>query len=368
MAHETSQNIRGTIKQSVGIDCDKDSLVCELVNEDELGNITSLSCKTVKNRESGFKELLKWVRKLRHGETVLSMVMEATGVYHESAAVFLHSNGMDVKVVLPNKAMHFQKTITLKTVTDKVSASSLAVMGIEKKLDNWNPPHPVFNELKQYSRERNQLLEEQTIIKNQKHAEEHSAWTNAKTIKRYDARLNFIAKQLESIEEDMRQVVGKEKWLQLKMQNICSIPGIGFITAISIVSETDGFNLIRNKKQITSYAGLDPMKKESGTSVKSKERISYKGNRNLRKAMHFPALVAIRKESEHKQLFIRLVKKHGIKMKAAVAVQRKLLELTYILWKRDEKYNPNYHQQKVLKNKGQQENPAAPNELVHDRS
>ena len=40
-------------------------------------------------------------------------------------------------------------------------------------------------------------------------------------------------------------------------------------------------------------------------------------------------------------------------MKAAVAVQRKLLELTYILWKRDEKYNPNYHMEKQLKNKGQ---------------
>ncbi len=102
-----------TIRQSVGIDCDKEQLVCEFVNEDESGKVQSLSCKTVKNKEGGFKELLKWVRKLQEKETTLSVVMEATGVYHQSAAVFLHSNGMDIKVVLPNKAMHFQKTITL---------------------------------------------------------------------------------------------------------------------------------------------------------------------------------------------------------------------------------------------------------------
>lgn len=337
-------------RQSVGIDCAKDELVCQFVNEDEQGKTMLVSGKTIKNKEKSFKDLLKWMRKLKQADAPMSVVIEATGVYHENVAVYLHSNGVDVKVVLPNKAMHFQKTITMKSITDKVSAESLAVMGIEKQLDNWNPPHPVFNELKQYSRERNQLLQEQIIIKNQKHAEEHSAWTNAKTIKRYDARLKFIAKQLEAIEKDMQEVVAKEKWLQLKIENICSIPGIGFITAMAIISETDGFNLIRNKKQVASYAGLDPMKKESGTSVKSKERISYKGNRNLRKAMHFPALAAIReKDSEYKQLFKRLVQRHGIKMKAIVAVQRKLLELAYILWKRDEKYNPEYHLKKQKK-------------------
>ena len=158
-------------RQSVGIDCAKDELVCQFVNEDEQGKTMLVSGKTIKNKEKSFKDLLKWMRKLKQADAPMSVVIEATGVYHENVAVYLHSNGVDVKVVLPNKAMHFQKTITMKSITDKVSAESLAVMGIEKQLDNWNPPHPVFNELKQYSRERNQLLQEQIIIKNQKHAE-----------------------------------------------------------------------------------------------------------------------------------------------------------------------------------------------------
>ena len=47
-----------------------------------------------------------------------------------------------------------------------------------------------------------------------------------------------------------------------------------------------------------------------------------------------------------KALFTRLVGRHGIKMKAVVAVQRKLLELIYVLWKKDETFDKEYHTKK----------------------
>jgi len=94
---------------------------------------------------------------------------------------------------------------------------------------------------------------------------------------------------------------------------------------------------------------LDVVEKESGISVKGKTRISRKGNKYLRKALHFPALVAIRHNDQMKAVYNRLVSRHGIKMKAAVAVQKKILELVYVLWKKEEMFDQQY-----LKNKGQQ--------------
>ena len=123
---------------------------------------------------------------------------------------------------------------------------------------------------------------------------------------------------------------------------LCSLPGIGLLTAATILGETNGFDLIRNKRQLASYAGLDVKEKQSGTSVKGKPRISKKGNRYLRKAMHLPALTAIRHDERFKAIFARIVSKHGIKMKAAVAIQRKLLEMAYTLYKKQEKYNHEY--------------------------
>ena len=58
--------------------------------------------------------------------------------------------------------------------------------------------------------------------------------------------------------------------------------------------------------------------------------------------MHFPALTAIRHDERFKAIFARLVSKHGIKMKAAVAVQRKLLEMIYTLYKTGTGYDKEY--------------------------
>jgi transposase len=108
------------------------------------------------------------------------------------------------------------------------------------------------------------------------------------------------------------------------------------------LAETNGFELIRNKRQLTSYAGFDVKEKQSGTSVRGKARISKRGNRYLRKAMHLPALTAIKHSDRFKAIFLRLVSKHGIKMKAAVAVQRKLLEMIYTIYKTKTLYNEDY--------------------------
>jgi transposase len=58
--------------------------------------------------------------------------------------------------------------------------------------------------------------------------------------------------------------------------------------------------------------------------------------------MHLPALSAIRHDERFKAIFARSVSKHGIKMKAVVPIQRKLLEMAYILFKNQTDYDRNY--------------------------
>ena len=60
-----------------------------------------------------------------------------------------------------------------------------------------------------------------------------------------------------------------------------------------------------------------------------------------------PARSAIRRDERFKAIFIRLVSKHGIKMKAVVAVQRKLLEMTYTIFKTIKAYNKNYFKENI---------------------
>lgn len=152
----------------------------------------------------------------------------------------------------------------------------------------------------------------------------------------------MLDKQEQEIKTEIEDLIATDIEIKKLMVLICSLPGVGLLTAAIVLAETNGFELIRNKRQLASYAGFDVREKQSGTSVKGKPKISKKGNKHLRKAMHLPALAAIRHDQRFKAVFARLVSKHGIKMKAAVAVQRKLLEMIFTIYKTNKKYDKEY--------------------------
>jgi len=330
------------VKQAVGIDVAQDELVVCMGRMYEDLTLELYSHKTFGNTAKGFELLTNWVSKLSNADVELIYVMEATGVYHESLAYYLSDRGDRLSIVLPNKISNYSRTLDVKTVTDKTASEAITRFGLERKLDNWEPPKGVYRSLRQLTRERDQVVATRTIAKNQLHAEEAEAYPNKKSIARTKKLIAFLDKQEQEIKEELAQMIKEDEEVKRIVVLLCSLPGIGLLTAATILGETNGFDLIRNKRQLASYAGLDVKEKQSGTSVKGKPRISKKGNRYLRKAMHLPALTAIRHDERFKAIFARIVSKHGIKMKAAVAIQRKLLEMAYTLYKKQEKYNHEY--------------------------
>lgn len=336
------------LKQAIGIDCAKDDFDASYGKYYEDSEVEITDRKKCSNNVQGFEKLDQFIAKASVKDIPLVIVMEATGVYHEKLACHLCDKGFNVSVVLPQRAKFFMKTLKTKTVTDKEASKGLTVMGLEKKLDCWQKPDPVLNVLKQLTREREQVQKSSSQIKNQLHAEQAGAWPNTKSIKRMNQLLKMYQKQIKEIENDIDDILKSTPELLKKINHITTIPGIGKLTVVTVIAEANGFNLIRNKKQIVSYAGYDVVEKTSGTSVRSKTHISHRGNRHIRRAMHMPALSAIRHTPQNKELFKRLVSKHGIKMKGVVAVQRKLLVLIYTLWKNEEDYDESKYLAKLI--------------------
>jgi transposase len=330
------------VKQVAGIDVSQKELVVCLGRMYDDWTPELYATKTFPNTAKGFDAFVQWASKLSDTGLTIRYVMEATGVYHESLAYCLHKQDLEVSILLPNKISNYVRTLEVKTVTDKTASEAIARFGLERKLDNWKPASPLYKKLRQLTRERDQLVQARTSAKNQLHAEQSEAEPSKSTVARVKKQIAFFNKQEQEIKVELATLVKQNEVVKQKVELITSIPGVGFLTAVTVLAETNGFELIRNKKQLTSYAGLDVKEKQSGTSVKGKPRISKKGNRFLRKSMHLPALAAIRHDERFKAVFARLVSKHGIKMKAAVAVQRKLLELIYIVYKTEKKYDKEY--------------------------
>lgn len=330
------------VKQAAGIDVAQNELVVSLGRMNHDTGVDIFAFKTFTNDPKGFNELVKWVGKVAAKEIKVRYVMEATGVYHEKLAYYLSDQGEDISIVLPNKISNYFRTLDTKTVTDKTSSQAICRFGLERKLETWQKPKKIFRDLKQLTRERDQLMADRTALKNQLHAEKAEAFPNEDSIKRVTKRIRLVDKQELEIRAELAALVKTDAELVKKINKITSIPGVGKLTAVIVLAETNGFDLIQSKKQLVSYSGLDVRLKDSGTSVKSKPKISKKGNRHLRKAMHMPALAAMRFNNHHKTLFVRLVSRHGIKMKAVVAVQRKLLVLIYTIYKTDKDFDKDY--------------------------
>lgn len=325
-------------KQNVGVDVSKDDIEATLSNLTTDYKTEVLSTRKFSNTVDGFKDLRKWAERQKRANMPIGFTMEATGVYYESLAYFLHENGCHAYVVLPNLAKKYGQSLGLKSKTDKLDARTLSQLGLERELRLWAPFSPVMRELKQVTRERETLTCLRTRVCNHLHAHSHQGKPNSNSIARLKEHVEFIDVQIKQIDNEIKKIVNRDEALKKRIGYLLSIPGVGLLTAATVVAETNGFSTFENIKQATSFAGLDVRIQESGI-WKGKSKISKRGNSHIRKALFMPALSKKTHDSKTKQFYDRLKAKKGVGMIAAVAVERKLLGLMFSLWKKEEMYD-----------------------------
>jgi transposase len=120
---------------------------------------------------------------------------------------------------------------------------------------------------------------------------------------------------------------------------LMTIPGIGYYSALLIVSEIGDINRFPDSYHLCSYAGLVPSTHSSG-GITYHGSIAKRGSKYLRWIMLECAHVHIRtnKNSNITQFYTRLAKIKG-NSKAAVAAASKLLKVVYWVMKEKRKYH-----------------------------
>jgi len=334
---------RTIFRQSLGLDVSKDHLQACIAQQDSEKRFRILATRKFGNNANGLKQLEVWLRKFSKEGVDLHILMEATGVYYEEAAYFFYERGYRLCVALPNKTKAYAKSLPHKSKTDAVDSQMLAQMALERDMPEWNPLSKIMLKVKRLCRERVELLQLKTVSSNRLHARNHAHQPDAGGKKRTKELLKFLQKQIKDVERAIEQAISADEDLRQKVEILCSIKGVGLLTAATIIGETNGFALFSSKGQLVCYAGYDVVENQSGSSLNGKTRISKKGNAAIRRALHYPALTTIKHDPNLRNLYDRVFDKSKIKMKAAVAVQRKLLVLMYTLYKKHEIYDLNYH-------------------------
>lgn len=123
---------------------------------------------------------------------------------------------------------------------------------------------------------------------------------------------------------------------------LCTIPGIGALSAAQVLSEVPGLAQFKSARAVAAYAGLVPSERQSGTSVRGRARLSKLGNARLRKALYMPALSARRWNPLVRALGERLQQRGKRPKQVVVACMRKLLHLCYGVLKTGRPFDPCY--------------------------
>jgi transposase len=326
----------------VGIDISKDDFHVCAKEKTADGNVKVKGSRSFKNNTNGFAELALWVSKREKAGSLVRYIMEATGSYYEDLAYYLYEAGNKVSVVLANKIKHFAKSLNVKTKTDKVDSAIIAEIGVERELQQWKPMSPKYKELRDLCREMLSLKKEKSRAMCQLHAMNHSHDKTPSVVKIKKIQIDFYKDTILEIEAEIERLVNADTDLKNRIDKIQKVKGLKLNTIIVVLCETNGFQMFESIRQVVSYAGFDVVMKESG-NFKGKTKISKKGNSRIRQCLFMPAMSAIQHNAKIKDLYSRIVERNpDIKRKGVVAGMRKLLILIFVLWKKNEEYDPNY--------------------------
>ncbi len=180
------------LKQVAGVDVAHNELVVTLGRIDSDLNTEFYQHEVFKNTELCFCTFLVCLKKYTDEKVGIRVAMEATGNYHQKFAYFLNDKSYQVSIIFPNKISNFKRTLDLKTITDKSMSEAIAMFGLSRKLDNWKKSKSEYRTIQQLSRERNQIVDERSQVKNQLHAERLEAFPNKKSIQRLESRIVFL--------------------------------------------------------------------------------------------------------------------------------------------------------------------------------
>ena len=316
----------------VGIDVSKDWFDVERVNEGG-----EVDAQRFENTEAGHRKVCQW---LSRGGRSARVVVEATGSYHRKLVqALVGKKGVEVMVANPMAVKNFRRALLQRASTDATSAKALREFAQRMKFVPWKPASKASRDLRALARRAETLTVMRATERNHLHAARVGK-EPASVIEDIRANIVALGKRLERIREQARKTIGQEAGLEKAYALMCSIKGVGTISAIAILAELAQLPEGLGVRQWVAYAGLDPRPIESGTSVKMARRISKVGNIHLRRGLYMPALVAMRHNPNVREFAQHLSAKGKSKLVVVVAVMRKLLHSIYGMLKSGSGFDP----------------------------
>jgi transposase len=299
--------------------------------------------KTYDQSPTGYAAFIKALHATRFKPAQILIALEATSSYWVALAVTLHDAGYLLCVVNPANVHHHAQSDGRRNKTDALDAQLLADYAHSKRrhLQLWSPPPQIYHELRQRLVARDALMEMRVQTTNQMHALAQWPVQVASVREHLQRVVTTLDGQLKQLEGEIKEVLQNGAWAE-SAAHLMSITGIGLITACWLLVGTVNFTTCKSAQSAAHYAGLVPMKKESGTSVRGRPSIGHGGNGRVRTALYMATMSAVQHNVVLKEFYERLRGAGKPAKVARIAAARKLMHIAFAVVRKGQDFSPSY--------------------------
>lgn len=315
-------------KLSVALDVKPECKVREIAQMDFVRDI------------NGVRDMLDWCSTFGVRQQDLCILMEATGQYSRELLQWFQNNFPDIHVTMgnPRRIKHFIESCNLGNKTDKLDSMAIARMGTVQKPEKTHLPPVEYLQLQELVRTRDELVTKMRSLEVSCSAMPDQASFAARTLQHV---VKVMAVELKKLEDEILNFVQRMPEIWAIVKRMCTMPGIGVISACTILSELGPFSPKHTRSMFSAYTGLQPVLKKSGTSVDS-VKLSKSGSVLLRKVLYLCSLHATRKIPSLASLYSRILMKGKKPLTARCACMRKMLLILRSMVLNQRNFDPKY--------------------------
>jgi len=281
------------------------------------------------NTRSGVRQLLRRLKQQDYPASGTQIGAEATGAYHLLSCRILKEAGFSVKILNPLLAHRIISGSSLRQVkTDRHDALAIRQALLAGFGDEFIDTSEIIA-LKALIKQREALSHTRIQLKQRLCA--HYLKQEAADVPLHNGLsgiLKACSKEVLVLERRLG-AYAKEDQVLLR-----SIPGVGKVTAASLVAYVGDIRRFPSPEKLVAYIGLDPRVYESGSSVKGKGYLTKRGNAYLRFILFNAAFIARRNNPDLKAYFEKKIKEGKHYFNAMCAVERKLVHVIHAVWSR----------------------------------
>ncbi len=293
------------------------------------------------NSKKGFDKMCNWVFKNNPTpkEEIL-FVFEHTGLYSYNLAVYLNNKGISFHIA---PGLEIKRSLGIsRGKDDKIDAAKIAryAYRLRDEIIPYKLPSDELENLKRLFSLRNRLVKQRAgfkaSLKEQKRV--YRVKDNTILLGTQEKMIKYLAKQINTIQEEMHSIIKSNDKLLKQYNLITSITSVGSQTALSMIVLTAGFTKFKNWRKFASFSGIAPFPNRSGTSIKGKTKVSHLANKNIKGLLNLCSINAIQYNLEIKLYYEKKVAEGKHPYSTINAIRNKLLARIFAVVQREQPY------------------------------